>query len=280
MEVARINALSVDVEDFFHVSAFRPYIKRSDWTRYPLRLEQSLATTMALLDAAGAKATFFWLGWAAERLPRLVKQLASQGHEIASHGFHHVRVHEQTPGEFRDDVRRTRNVLQELIGEAVIGYRAASYSIDERNLWALDVLAEEGYRYSSSIYPIRHDHYGMRTAPRFVFRPRESGVIEVPVTTVELGPLRLPSGGGGYFRLLPYFWTRWSLSRVTSREKQPVVFYFHPWELDPGQPRIAGIDVRTRFRHYVNLRSFEAKLTRLVRDFRWAPLRQVFAEHF
>ena len=272
-----VNAMSVDVEDYFHVSAFRPYIRRDDWDKYPLRLERNVQATLEIFAGAGVKATFFWLGWAAERLPRLVRLIADCGHEVASHGYLHIRVHEQSCEEFREDVRRTKRLLEDIAGQAVIGYRAASYSIDERNLWALDVLAEEGYRYSSSIYPIRHDHYGMRDAPRFAFQPRTRGVVEIPVTTMELGSLRFPSGGGGYFRLLPYVWSRWCLERISCGEQQPAIFYFHPWELDPEQPRIPGIDRRARFRHYVNLRGFKAKIARLVTDFRWASLRQVFA---
>jgi polysaccharide deacetylase family protein (PEP-CTERM system associated) len=272
-----VNAMSVDVEDYFHVSAFRPYIQPEDWERYPLRLERNVRRLLELFASHGVRATFFWLGWAAERLPKLVRDVANGGHEIASHGYSHVRVHDQPAREFRADVTRTKALLEDLAGCEVIGYRAASFSIDGRNLWALDELAQAGYRYSSSINPISHDHYGMREAPRFVFRFAGHSLTEIPITTVELSGIRMPCGGGGYFRLFPYAWTRWALHRVRHSDGQATVFYFHPWEIDPAQPRIAGIDARSRFRHYVNLGRFEAKLTRLLRDFRWAPVKEVFA---
>ncbi|MCC7330324.1 MAG: DUF3473 domain-containing protein [Gammaproteobacteria bacterium] len=274
---APVHALSVDVEDYFHVSAFRPYIRMSDWDRHPLRIEDNVRRLLDIFADRGARATFFWLGWAAERLPALVRDVAAAGHEIASHGYGHVRVHEQTPAEFRADIRRTRALLEDLAGAAVTGYRAASFSIDERNLWALDELAEAGYRYSSSISPVTHDHYGMRSAPRFVFRLAGKAIPEIPVSSVEFGRWRLPCGGGGFFRLFPYWWTRYAVTRVATRDGQPFVFYFHPWEIDPGQPRVTGLDARSRFRHYVNLSRFEGKLRQLLHDFRWAPMREVFA---
>lgn len=271
------NAMSVDVEDYFQVSAFRPWVTPADWDRYPLRVERNVRRILELFAASGARATFFWLGWVAERLPGLVRDTAAAGHEIASHGWQHVRVHDQSPAEFRADVARTRALLEDLSGTPVTGYRAASFSIDARNLWAFDELAAAGYRYSSSINPISHDHYGMREAPRFPFRPVAGGITEIPITTVELGGLRLPCGGGGFFRLFPYALSRAAMGRVCEGEGQPTVFYFHPWEIDPDQPRVAGIDARARFRHYVNLDRFEGKLARLLGDFRWAPVRQVFA---
>ncbi len=272
-----VSGMSVDVEDYFQVSAFRPYIRPDDWGRLPQRLERNVQRVLEIFAAEQVRATFFWLGWAAERFPALVRTVANAGHEIASHGWSHVRVHEQAPEAFRADVVRTRQLLEDLCGRAVVGYRAASFSIDARNLWALDALHEAGYRYSSSINPISHDHYGMREAPRFSFRAPGQAIAEIPITSVEVAGLRLPCGGGGYFRLLPYAWSRWALRRVVGVERQPAVFYFHPWEVDPGQPRVAGIDRRTRFRHYVNLDRFEAKLVRLCRDFRWAPMAEAFA---
>lgn len=271
------NAMSVDVEDYFHVSALRPYIHKEDWAKYPQRLEQNLHRLLSIFSDAGVKATFFWLGWAAERMPAMVRAVADAGHEIASHGYSHVRVHDQRPLEFCADVARTKALLEDLGGQQVLGYRAASFSIDERNLWALDVLQEAGYHYSSSVNPIRHDHYGMPDAPRFPFKVKAGAITEIPVTCVQLAGMRLPCGGGGYFRLAPYLWSRWSIRRVCVDESRPAVFYFHPWEIDPEQPRVPGIDLRTRFRHYVNLSAFEAKLCRLLSDFRWGPLREVFA---
>ncbi|MCK6369912.1 MAG: DUF3473 domain-containing protein [Gammaproteobacteria bacterium] len=274
---AGLNGMSVDVEDYFQVSAFRPFIDPARWDEHPLRVERNVRLILEVFAAARARATFFWLGWVAERLPGLVRDVAAAGHEIASHGYRHVRVHEQSVAEFRDDVRRTKALLEDLSGQAVIGYRAASFSLTDECLWALDELGEAGYRYSSSINPVRHDHYGMRAAPRFAFRFGGHALPEIPVTTVELGSMRLPCGGGGYFRLLPYWWSRAALGRVARGEGRPLVFYFHPWEVDPEQPRVAGIDLRTRFRHYVNLAAFEGKLRRLSGDFRWAPMREVFA---
>jgi len=274
------SAMSVDVEDWFQVSAFRPYVAPESWDGYPLRVERNMRRILELFAETGTRATFFWLGWVAERLPDLVREAAAAGHETASHGWRHVRVHEQSPAEFREDVRRTRALLEDLSGTEVVGYRAASFSIDARNLWAFDELAAAGYRYSSSISPISHDHYGMREAPRFPFRPVEGGITEIPITTVEVSGMRLPCGGGGFFRLLPYALSRAAMGRVVRGEGQPTVFYFHPWEIDPEQPRLPGIDARARFRHYVNLRHFEGKLARLLRDFRWAPVRQVFAGSF
>jgi polysaccharide deacetylase family protein (PEP-CTERM system associated) len=269
--------MSVDVEDYFHVSAFRPYVHPADWERYPLRLDGNVRRLLDLFARHGVKATFFWLGWAAERLPQLVRDVADAGHEIASHGYSHIRIHDQSAGEFRADVTKTKALLEDLTGREVVGYRAASFSIDARNLWALDELREAGYRYSSSVNPISHDHYGMREAPRFAFRFAGHSLIEIPITTVELLGVRAPCGGGGYFRLFPYAWTRWALHRVCDNEGQAAIFYFHPWELDPAQPRISGIDARSRFRHYVNLSRFEAKLTKLLADFRWASVKDVFA---
>lgn len=270
--------MSVDVEDYFQVSAFEPYVDKARWDDQPLRIENNVRRLLDLFAATGTRATFFWLGWAAERLPGLVQDVADAGHEVASHGYSHVRVHMQTAGEFRQDIRRTKSILENLTGHAVEGYRAASFSIDERNLWALDELAEAGYRYSSSINPVSHDRYGMRAAPRFAFRLEDHRIPEIPVSSVQWGRWRWPCGGGGFFRLFPYWWMHRGLRRVATVDCQPCVFYFHPWEIDPEQPRITGLDARTRFRHYVNLSRFESKLRRLLKDFRWTSMKEVFAE--
>ena len=269
--------MSVDVEDYFQVSAFRPYIDPQDWGRYPLRVERNIGRILEIFAEAGVKGTFFWLGWVAERLPGLVRQVADAGHEIASHGWRHVRIYEQQPAEFRADVSQTKALLEDLAGQQIIGYRVASFSLDSDSLWALEVLREVGYHYSSSINPVRHDHYGMPSAPRFPFRFDGYALTEIPIATVEVAGLRLPCGGGGFFRLLPYWWSRWALKRIGTGEGRPSMFYFHPWEIDADQPRIDGIDRRAPFRHYVNLAGFEGKLRRLARDFHWAPVREVFA---
>ncbi|MEM9057716.1 MAG: XrtA system polysaccharide deacetylase [Pseudomonadota bacterium] len=268
--------MSVDVEDYFQVSAFDDYVERSDWDSFASRVEPNTERLLDMFDRHGVKSTFFTLGWVAERFPALLRRMADDGHEIASHGWRHIRAFTQTPAEFREDVSRTRKLLEDVTGVAVTGYRAASYSIDRRNLWAHDELAEAGYRYSSSIYPIAHDHYGMPDAPRFAFRLQPEGLLEVPVTTVQLGDRRYPAGGGGWFRLMPYALYRRALRTVNEAEQQPGVFYIHPWEIDPGQPRIDGLNAKTRFRHYLNLARVEARMERLLADFRWDRMDRIF----
>jgi len=271
------NALSVDVEDYFQVSAFEALVG-GDWSGYEWRVTANMERILELFDAAGATATFFFLGCVAEKFPHLPGKVASLGHEVASHGFHHIRVYEQNAGEFRQDVDRTKKLLEDLSGRPVSGYRAASYSINGANLWAHDVLAETGHLYSSSIYPVRHDLYGMREAPRFSFRVGPEGLVEFPITTVDAFKMRLPCGGGGYFRLLPYAYSRWSIDRVNTVDRRPAIFYFHPWEIDPDQPRLSGVNLKSRFRHYVNLNRFEGKLKSLLQDFAWRPLSAVFED--
>ena len=272
------NALTVDVEDYFHVSAFEESIDRDDWDRLPCRVERNSDRLLALFSERDVRATFFVLGWVAERYPALIRRMAEAGHEVASHGYAHVRATQQTPEQFRADVSNTRRLLEDTSGQPVKGFRAASFSIGAGNLWALDVLGEAGYRYSSSIYPVRHDLYGMPQAPRFPFRHNGTGILEIPITTVSVLGHNLPSGGGGYFRLLPYAFYRWALLRVNRRELQPGVFYCHPWEFDPDQPRQAGIGLRTRIRHYTNLSRMEARLGRLLTDFSWGRMDDVFLD--
>lgn len=271
-----INAMTVDVEDYFQVSAFERHIRREDWDRLECRVERNTERILALFDSRGVRATFFMLGWLAERYPQLVRRIVDGGHELASHGYSHVRVTQQQPGQFRGDVSRTKKLLEDISGVPVRGYRAASYSIGASNLWALDVLREEGYDYSSSIYPIHHDLYGWPAAPRFAFHHRETGLIEIPVTTVEFFERKFPCGGGGYFRLFPYAVSRWALRRVNRHDREPCVFYFHPWEIDADQPRQANLGLKTRFRHYLNLGRMEQRLARLLQDFRWGRMDQVF----
>lgn len=270
------HAMTVDVEDFFQVQAFAHQIARTDWESFPCRVEANTERVLSLFSDHGVKATFFTLGWVAERYPQLIRRIVSEGHELASHGFAHYRVGDQTAGEFRRDVGRTKGLLEDCGQVAVKGYRAASFSIGTQTLWALDILAKEGYRYSSSIYPVRHDLYGMPDAPRFCFRPDKSEFLEIPLTTVRFCGRNFPASGGGYFRLLPYFVSRKALSRVATLEGRPCVFYFHPWEIDPEQPRIANAPLRSRVRHYVNLASMERKLRRLVNDFSWTRMDHVF----
>jgi polysaccharide deacetylase family protein (PEP-CTERM system associated) len=270
-----VNALTIDVEDYFQVSAFAPYIARADWERRECRVERNVERILALLERHDARATFFTLGWIAERYPQLVRRIAAQGHEVASHGYGHERASDLSPRAFADDIGRAKALLEDLAGTPVLGYRAPSFSIGPGNLWAFDALAEAGYRYSSSIYPIRHDHYGMPDAPRFAHAVA-GGLIEIPITTLRLRGRNLPSSGGGYFRLLPYALSRWMLRQVNEREHEAAVFYFHPWEIDPEQPRIAGIDRRTRFRHYLNLHRMDDRLQCLLGDFRWGRMDQVF----
>ncbi len=273
------NAMTVDVEDYFQVSAFEPYIKRVDWDNLECRVERNSHRILDMFEESNVKATFFMLGWVAERYPTLVKRIVDAGHELASHGYEHIRVTGQQPAEFRQDILKTKALLEDLGGCEVRGYRAASYSIGANNLWALEELQAAGHIYSSSIYPIKHDLYGMPDAPRFPFYPHgEGGLLEIPVTTVTLAARRFPCGGGGFFRLFPYPLYRWALQRVNSHDQQSGVFYFHPWEIDPGQPRQIGINAKTRFRHYLNLKRMEKRLRSLLQDFCWDRMDKVFVD--
>ena len=269
------NALTIDVEDYFQVSAFAPHIDRADWDSRECRVEHNIDRILKLLDDKHTKATFFTLGWVAERYPQMVRRIVSEGHELASHGYGHQRASDLTETEFFHDVSHAKTLLQDIGGQAVQGYRAPSFSIGTDNLWALDTLQRAGYRYSSSIYPVKHDHYGMPDAPRFAHQIRD-GLMEVPPTTLRMFNRNLPSGGGGYFRLLPYALSRWMLQQVNQRDAESAIFYFHPWEIDADQPRIPGIDLKTRFRHYVNIGRTEQRLARLLDDFRWGRMDDIF----
>ncbi len=271
------NAMTIDVEDYFQVSAFAPYITRESWPERECRVEANVDRILAILDEGGVKATFFTLGWIAERYPALVKRIVAGGHELASHGYGHLRASDQDRAQFMQDVSSAKAILEDIGGQAVLGYRAPSFSIGHANLWALDVLHEAGYRYSSSIYPVRHDHYGMPDAPRFAWHPNgPDGLLEVPITTVRMGQRNLPAGGGGYFRLFPYAMSRWMMQQVNQRDGQPAIFYFHPWEIDPGQPRPDGINLKTRFRHYVNMEKMDGRIRALTRDFAWDRMDRIF----
>ena len=282
------NFLSIDVEDYFQVSAFEQVSPPSSWDARELRVERNTEKVLELLDEAGAKGTFFVLGWVAERCPGLVRRIAQQGHEVASHGYGHQRVTQQGQAEFREDVRRSKAILEELTGQEVIGYRAPSYSISRDTFWAFDELVSAGYRYDSSIFPIRHDLYGMADWPRFsgwavrnesgAWQPAAEqslgteSLYEVPITTLRLAGKSLPIAGGGYFRLFPYAFTRWGLDRINRQDQQPFVFYLHPWEFDPEQPRMAGVGAKSRFRHYLNLHRTEGRFKRLLQDFVFQPI--------
>ena len=274
-----VNAMSVDVEDYFQVQALAGQFPREGWDAMECRVERNTDKALRIFDDGGAKATFFTLGWVAERYKPMIRRIVDQGHELASHGYAHFRVDEQTPEEFRADVRRAKAILEDIGGVPVRGYRAATFSIGQRNLWAFDILGEEGHAYSSSVNPIRHDLYGMPDAPRFPFHPKGEGSIqEFPITTVRLGGHNVPCGGGGYFRLLPYAVSKWSRRRVNRVDARPCIFYFYPWEIDPDQPRVAGLSFKARFRHYTNLSRMEARLRRLLKDFAWDRLDRVFLD--
>ncbi|MGO9445380.1 MAG: XrtA system polysaccharide deacetylase [Thiobacillaceae bacterium] len=276
------NAMTIDVEDYFQVSAFAPYIPRDQWDSMPSRVERNVDLILGLLDNSDTKATFFALGWIIERYPNVARWIVDNGHELASHGYGHQRASELSPEAFRLDVVRAKHILEDAAGIQIRGYRAPSFSITGRNRWALEILTETGHVYSSSIYPVKHDHYGAPNAPRHPYRPNgKDGILELPPTTLPLFGRNLPAAGGGYFRLMPYRLSRWLLQQVNQREQLSCMFYFHPWEVDPDQPRPPGLNAKTRFRHYVNLKHMQGKLARLLRDFSWDRVDRTFlvAEH-
>jgi polysaccharide deacetylase family protein (PEP-CTERM system associated) len=275
--MSMINAMTVDVEDYFQVQAFAHCIDRRDWDAFPCRVDLNTNRILDQFDAAGVKATFFTLGWVAVRFPALIRRIVDDGHELASHGWDHTRVDQQTPAKFRADVGRTRALLEDTGGVAVTGYRAATFSIGARTMWAFPILQQEGYGYSSSINPIRHDLYGMPDAPRVPFRPDADGVMEIPMTTVRLLGRNWPCSGGGYFRLLPTVLYKAGLARVNRSDRQPGIFYFHPWEIDPGQPRLRNAGWKSRLRHYTNLSRMAGDLDRLLLEFAWDRMDRVYA---
>jgi len=294
-----INALTIDVEDYFHVSAFESVSSPESWDGCELRVDRNTEKILAILDEAGVKATFFVLGWVAQKLPNLIRTIAREGHEVASHGFGHRRVTTQSRSEFRNDVLKSKQLLEDLISQRVLGYRAPSYSISYNSLWAFDELVEAGYLYDSSVFPVKHDFYGIAAWPRFPFcllgdgegrwapegeQPRadaaepESRLQEIPVTTLRIGRRNFPIAGGGYFRLFPYGFTRWGLLQINRKDRQPFVFYLHPWEIDPDQPRMVGAGWKSRTRHYLNLDLTEGRLRRLLQDFTFAPIRELLRD--
>ncbi|MCW3476919.1 XrtA system polysaccharide deacetylase [Limobrevibacterium gyesilva] len=271
------NVMSVDVEDYFQVQAFAAVIPRESWDGFASRVEANVDRILAQFADAGAAGTFFTLGWVAERHPAMIRRILAAGHELASHGYGHAPVHMLGAAAFRADIRRAKAVLEDAGGVAVTGYRAPTFSMGSRTPWAYQVLEEEGHRYSSSVFPIRHDLYGEPAAPRFPYRPAGSTLWELPMTTVRLAGRNLPCAGGGYFRLLPYRLFRMGLRQVNAGEHKAGIFYFHPWEIDPGQPRIRDCSRMSRFRHYVNLSAMSGRLDRLLHDFAWDRMDRVFA---
>ncbi len=271
------NAISVDVEEWFQVGAFETVIDRKDWDSYEHRVERNTDAVMALFAEADVKATFFTLGWVAERYPALIRRMADAGHEVASHGCDHRRVFQFDAKQFAEDVSRSKKQLEDAGGMAVTGYRAPNFSIDKRTPWAHEALANAGYDYSSSVAPIVHDHYGWPEAPRHAYRPLAgSDLIELPVSTVQMGGRNFAAGGGGFFRALPYGVSKWMVGRVNA-ENQPHIFYFHPWDMDPGQPKITNAPLKSKLRHYTNLSRMAGKLRRLTRDFEWGRVDAVIA---
>ncbi|CAN5159004.1 DUF3473 domain-containing protein [soil metagenome] len=271
-----VNAMTVDVEDYFQVSALAPHIDRENWNGIACRVERNMDLLFNLFRESDTHATFFVLGWIAERYPALVKRVVAEGHELASHGYSHLRASDQSPKDFLDDISRTKSLLEDISGVAVRGYRAPSFSIGSTNPWAFECILSAGYQYSSSVYPVKHDHYGMPDAPRFPYHSLD-GLLEIPITTTRSFGRNFPAGGGGYFRFLPYQLSRLVIDKVNREDRRPTIFYLHPWEVDPDQPRVQGVNMKTRFRHYVNLSRTESRLRRLTRDFRWDRVDRAFA---
>lgn len=267
--------MSVDVEDYFQVSAFENHIKRDDWDELPHRVEFNTRKILELFAEHNVKSTFFVLGWVAERYPQLIREIVEQGHELASHGYGHQRATLQTRQEFKEDITKAKKILEDISAEGIKGYRAPSYSISKENFWAHDELKDAGYIYSSSVYPVKHDLYGIPDAPRFTYQC-DNGLIEIPVTTTQFLGKNFPAGGGGFFRFYPYSLSKWIIQRVNSKEQQNTMFYFHPWEIDPDQPKQQGIHWKSRFRHYLNLSKTKERLTRLLIDFKWDRMDRVF----
>jgi polysaccharide deacetylase family protein (PEP-CTERM system associated) len=273
-----VNAMTVDVEDYFHVSAFDTIVSRASWDGFDSRVSRNTDRLLELFDRAGVRGTFFVLGWVAERYPALVRRIAEQGHEVASHGYHHQLLYMLTPQQFREDIRTAKAAIENACGRAVLGFRAPSYSMIQSSMWAIDILIEEGHAYDSSIFPIHHDRYGIPDSPRHPYTLNRAGgsLLELPGSTVRVAGVNLPIAGGGYFRQLPYAWTRWGIDRVNKVERRPVVFYTHPWEVDPEQPRLR-VSAATRVRHYRGLEQTTVRLIRLLRDFRFDSIATVMA---
>jgi len=274
------HALSIDVEDYFHVAAFQDVVQEEAWADMPSRVEANTDKVLEIMADAGVSATFFVLGWAAERYPAIVPKIAAAGHEVACHGYSHRQIYNQSRADFREETRKAKAILEDQSGTAVNGYRAATFSVTKKTLWALDELAEAGFSYDSSIFPIRHDNYGLAEAPvepHVATGPDGNRIVEFPISVLQLGGLKLPIAGGGYFRLFPYPVTRWGLNRIAATGR-PTVFYLHPWEVDPGQPRFENARAFSRFRHYNNLERCEARFRRLLSDFSFTTVENVLAD--
>jgi len=272
------NALTIDVEDYFMVTAFSDVVKTEDWSKYESRVENNTLQILDILDEYRVSATFFTLGWVAEHYPKLVREIHRRGHEVASHGYNHRLTYDLSLQEFREDVRRSKALLEDIIGESIVGYRATSYSILKKSLWALDILIEEGFTYDSSIFPIHHDIYGYPEFSRFPVNIHREGVgdiLEIPISTISIFGKNIPIAGGGYLRLFPIRFTEWGIHRLNEKEGKPVIVYIHPWELDPKQPRLNGRRLSI-FRHYINMETTSSKLRGLLSKFKFAPINQVF----
>lgn len=277
-----INAMTVDVEDYFHVAAFENNIEPANWSSLELRVEKNTYRLLELFSQHNVKSTFFTLGWVAERCPNLIKAIVEQGHELASHSYAHQRAFTQTQQEFRDDLSKSKQILEDASGKAIIGYRAPSFSINDNNTWVYDILIELGFEYSSSTYPIEHDLYGVPNWPRFKYTRPESvdgkTIIEIPVPTSKKGDENTGIGGGGYFRLYPYWLSKKRIDAYLKAEQQPYSFYFHPWEIDPQQPKIQGATMKSKLRHYLNLSRMEGKVVRLLEDYQWDTMKNVYLD--
>ena len=274
-----LNAMSVDVEDYFHVAALASSIDRDRWNEMEYRVEANTRRLLDLFEERGIRATFFVLGWVAQRSPQLIREIHARGHEVASHGMSHRLIYNQTPAEFKTETRDSKALLEDIIGEPVLGYRASTYSITSRSLWALDIIKEAGFQYDSSVFPIRHDMYGIPDAsqvPAPICTPKGASIVEFPMSTAPMFGFKLPVSGGGYFRILPYWLTRAGLRRLNLGLGRPFVFYLHPWEIDPGQPRVRT-SFKSRLRHYTNLHRVEQRLRRLTTEFRFSTLREVLS---
>jgi polysaccharide deacetylase family protein (PEP-CTERM system associated) len=271
-----VNAMTIDVEDYFQVSAFKNNIQPTDWDRYECRVEANVDLILQLLDKHNQKATFFTLGWIAKRYPQIVRKIVASNHEIASHGYGHQMIDDLTKEEFREDIIRAKSLLEDIGGVEIEGYRAPSFSINTNTLWAHDVLASTNHKYSSSVYPIKHDLYGIPDAPRFAYI-LDNGLVEIPATSIRLAQRNFPASGGGFFRLFPLSLSKAIIRRINAEDQQPAMFYCHPWEFDPEQPRIADASAKSKFRHYVNLRLNTEKFDSLLSSFSWAPMKEVFS---